>query len=248
MKKTLLLGAALLALSASVASAAGINFGWNDCGGLPASVNKNFACNSNTLSGAILVGSFVPPAGSTAITGEEIVIDIQSASANLPAWWQFKNAGTCRATGAFSTNADFTSGPFTCADYFVGGATGNFTAFNPNIVPGQTNRARIQILYAVPPTSAGPVDENLEYYAFKLTVLGAKTVGAGACGGCLDPVCLVLNEIKLTQPVGVGNYRLQTPASRNYATWQGGAIGLGGCPAVVPAQNRTWGSVKSLYR
>ena len=247
MKKTLLLGAALLALSASVASAAGINFGWNDCGGLPASANKNFACTSNTLTGGTLIGSFIPPAGTTAITGEEIVIDLQSASAVLPAWWQFKNAGTCRQT-AFTTNADFTGGPASCGDYWAGQAAGGFSAFNPNIVPGQTNRARVLMVFAVPPALAGPVDDLVEYGAFRFNVLGAKTVGTGACAGCLDPVCIVLNEIKLTQPVGVGNYRLQNAAERNYATWQGGAIGVGGCPAVVPAQNRTWGSVKSLYR
>jgi hypothetical protein len=248
MKKTLLLSAALLALSASVASAAGINFGWGDCGADPLTANKNFACNSNTLTGGRLVGSFIPPAGTTGISGEEIVIDLQSASSVLPTWWQFKNVGTCRQT-AFTVNADFTTGASpTCNDYWVGQASGGFTQFDPNVVVGQTNRARIKVLYAVPPSLAGPVDENLEYGAFNLNISGAKTVGAGACVGCADPVCLVLNEIRLTQAVGLPNYRLQSPALRNYATWQGGAIGVGGCPAVVPAQNRTWGSVKSLYR
>ncbi|MBI5170948.1 MAG: hypothetical protein HZA61_15770 [Candidatus Eisenbacteria bacterium] len=245
MKKTLLLSAALLALSASLASAAGINFGWNDCGGGPSSLNKTFACNSNTLSGAVLVGSYIPPAGSSAITGEEIVIDLVSSSASLPAWWQFKNAGSCRQT-ALSTSADFTSGPFTCADYWTGLAAGGATAY---ITPyaASPNRARLLIIYATAIANAQPVDANLEYYAFKATMSGAKTVGAGACAGCADPVCLVLNEIKLTQPAGVGDYRIQAPAQRNYATWQGGVVG-GGCPAVVPTQNRTWGSVKALYR
>jgi hypothetical protein len=31
-------------------------------------------------------------------------------------------------------------------------------------------------------------------------------------------------------------------------TWQGGAIGNGGCPAATPTQNRTWGALKALYR
>ena len=93
--------------------------------------------------------------------------------------------------------------------------------------------------------NAMPVSEELEYYAFKLSINSAKTVGTGACDGCLDPVCIVLNEIKLTQPVGVGNYRLQNPALSYYATWQGGVVS-GGCPAATPARNRTWGAVKSL--
>lgn len=247
MKKLLLLCGALLAFSATAASAAGINFGWGDCGAAPTTANKSFACTSNTLSGAIMVGSFIPPAGTTAITGAEIVIDLQSASPTLPAWWQFKNTGTCRIT-AFSPSADFTGGPALCNDYWAGQAFGGFTQFDPAIVPGALNRARVKVLYAVAPASAGPVDETLEYGAFKVSFNGTKTVGTGACAGCLDPVCIVLNEIQLTQPAGVGNYRIQNPAERNYATWQGGAIGLGGCPAVVPSQNRTWGAVKSLYR
>ena len=245
MKKLLLLCGALLAFSATVASAEGINFAFNDCG-LNGLANKTFACASNTGTN-LLIGSFIAPAGSTAITGEEIVIDLQSASAALPAWWTFKNTGTCRQT-AFTTNADFSGGPFSCADYWAGQAAGGFSAFNPNIVPGQLNRARILMVYAVPPALAGPVDETLEYYAFKLSFSNAKTVGTGACAGCVDPVCIVLNEIKLTQPVGVGNYRIQNPADGNFATWQGGVIGSGGCPAATPARNATWGSVKSLYR
>ena len=245
MKKTLLLSAALLALSASMASAAGVNLGWGDCGGTPATLNKTFACNTNS-GNQTLVGSFVPPAGTTAISGEEIVIDLQSSSSSLPAWWQFKNAGTCRQT-AFAINADFTAGPAACNDYWAGQAAGGFSAFNPNIVVGQPNRARILAVFAIAPALTGPVDETLEYGAFRLTINNTKSVGTGSCAGCSDPVCIVLNEVKLTQPVGLGDYRLQAPAARNYATWQGGLVS-GGCPAVVPTQNKTWGQVKSLYR
>lgn len=245
MKKALLLCGALLALSASVAAASGVNLSWTDCGAAGVQ-NKTFACTSNTLTGAVMVGSFIPPAGSTAISGEEIVIDLQSASATLPAWWQFKNTGTCRQT-AFAINADFTAGPANCTDYWAGQAAGGFSAFNPNIVPGALNRARVLAVFAVAPALTGPVDETLEYGAFKITVNGTKTVGATACAGCLDPVCVVLNEVKLTQPVGVGDYRIQNPATRNFLTWQGGVV-TGGCPAATPARNATWGSVKSLYR
>lgn len=244
MKKALLLCGALLALSASVASAAGINFSWNNCGDNGVQ-NKTFACTSNTLTGAIMYGSFIPPAGSAAITGMEVVIDLQSSAATLPAWWQYKYTGSCRGT-ALSTSVDFTSGPFECADYWAGAGQGGMTAY---ITPYATaaNRARLLMIYAVPQNIAAPVDETLEYYAFKATVNGSKSVGTGACAGCADPVCIVLNEVKLTQPVGVGDFRIQNPASRNFVTWQGGAVS-GGCPAATPTHNTTWGSVKSLYR
>ena len=243
MKKTLLLGSMLLALSASIASAAGLNLSWNDCGTFGAA-NKTFACNVNTGSD-VMWGSYVAPEGTTAITGNEMVLDLQSAAAVLPAWWQFKNPGSCRQTSlsaAFAANA---SG--NCGDYWSGQASGGLASYNLNVIPGQTNRARVLLVCAVDQSLAAPLTGGSEYYSFSLTLNHAKTVGTGSCAGCTDPVCIVLNEIKLTQPVGVGDYRIQNPASRNYVTYQSGLVS-GGCPAVVPAQNRTWGQVKSLYR
>lgn len=243
MKKAILLAGALLALSASVAAAAGLNLSWNDCGTFGVQ-NKTFACNVNTGSD-ILWGSYIPPDGSTAITGNEMVLDLQSAAAVLPAWWQFKNTGSCRQTAlsaAFAANA---SG--NCGDYWSGQASGGLASYNLNVVPGATNRARILLVAAVDQALAAPVDGATEYYSFSLTMNHTKTVGTGACAGCTDGICIVLNEIKLTQPVGVGDYRIQNPAVRNFVTYQGGAVS-GGCPAATPARNTTWGQVKSLYR
>jgi hypothetical protein len=53
----------------------------------------------------------------------------------------------------------------------------------------------------------------------------------------------------VTQPAGVGDYTISNTLNRNWVQWQGGAVNVtGGCPAATPTQNRTWGSVKSLYR
>src|SRR5690349_19774988 len=96
MKRVTLLCGLLLAMSATVAAAAGVGIRWTECLSDGGTLNKNFACTSNSGSSA-LVGTFVLGAAGLAQTsGEEIVIDIGSASATLPAWWQFKNAGTCR--------------------------------------------------------------------------------------------------------------------------------------------------------
>ncbi len=241
MKKTLLLSAALLALSASIASAAGLNLSWTACGSAGLA-NKTFACNVNTGAAETMVASYVAPAGSQGITGMEAVIDLQSSTATLPAWWQFKNVGTCRQTALSALPA----GAACDGDYWAGQASGGITAY---ITPyaAAANRARLLIIYAVPSTLAAPIDADVEYFAFTASVSHAKTVGAGSCAGCADPVCIVLNEIKLTQAVGVGDFRIQNAAARNFVTWQGGVVS-GGCPAVVPTQNRTWGAVKSLYR
>ena len=240
MKKALLLCGALLAVSASIASAAGINLSYTGCGAAGIA-NKTFACTANTGSD-VMVASYVAPDGTQGITGMEAVIDLQSAAATLPAWWQFKNVGACRQTAlAVAPNGASCDG-----DYWAGQASGGVTAY---ITPYATaaNRARLLIIYAVPSTLAAPVDADVEYFAFTATVSHVKTVGTGSCAGCSDPVCIVLNEIKLTQGVGIGDFRIQNPADRNYVSWQGGVV-AGGCPAATPARNATWGSVKSLYR
>ena len=61
---------------------------------------------------------------------------------------------------------------------------------------------------------------------------------------------IVLDQIKLTQPVGVGDLLLAAPADRQWIVWQCGFLGeywsFAGCP--TPARPTTWGQVKALYR
>jgi hypothetical protein len=243
MKKTLLLAGALLALSAGVASAqGGINLSWADCG-TTGTLSRTFACTSNTLSGAIMIASAIAPVNMDQLNSEESVMDLQTNQAALSAWWQM-GAGGCRATGGMSSSADFTGGPFTCADPWQGGALG---AMDYAAGFGAPNRARVRTVYAIGGSTS--IDDATEYYIFKISLLGSKSTGTGACAGCTDGACIVLNSIKLNQPAGVGDYVITTPITRNYVTWQAGGAGIsGGCPAATPTQSRTWGSVKSLYR
>ena len=231
--------AAFMVVASAASAAAGINLSWTACGAAGVST-KTFACNVNTGAAELMVASYVAPAGTSGITGMEAVIDIQSSTPTMPDWWLFKNAGTCRQTAL----AAAPNGAACDGDYWAGQASGGITAY---ITPyaAATNRARLLIIYAVPSNLAAPVDADVEYFAFTATVSHAKTVGTGSCAGCTTPMCIVLNEIKLTQGVGIGDYRLQTAASNNILTWQGES------PAnclTVPVKNRTWGAVKSLYR
>ena len=235
MKKALLVSAALMALTVSVASAAGINLAWNDCGGPE---TKVFACNSNTGNN-FLFGSFVAPAGVSAMTANEIVIDIQAANAAMPAWWDFKNTGSCRQTALAISFDGTTSAGGSCADYWAGQGAGGIGAYQ-SMSP---NRRRVVAVGAVPPNAAGPLDVDVEYFSFRLGISNAKTVAS--CVGCAEPVCLVLNSINITQPVGVGDFKLVNSATSNFVTWQGT---VAGCPGSVPTQGRTWGQVKALYR
>src|SRR5687767_2888200 len=96
MKKVILLCSMFLALAASVASAAqGLNLRWTACFGDAGTFNRNFACNVNTGTNQ-LTGSFELGADLLSASGNEIVVDIATASPTLPAWWAFRAVGSCR--------------------------------------------------------------------------------------------------------------------------------------------------------
>lgn len=237
MLRRLLSAAALLALLASAAHAqGGINLYWNSCQGAPA---RTFACNTNS-GNSFVFGSFVAPYGVTAMSANEIVIDVLSSNVAIPQWWELKNAGACRPN-ALSVSFDATTDVSgNCADYWQGQAVGGIGAYQ---VLSPFKR-RIIAVGAVPPSAVGPLEAGTEYFSFRIAINHSASTGSGSCAGCLEPVCLVLNSIKLTQPVGVGDFLLYTPAVNNCVSWQGG---LPQC-CFVPTRSRTWGSVKALYR
>jgi hypothetical protein len=242
-KKLLLgfMGAALLASSTS--HAAGINLSWNDCGaaGTP---TLSFACNVNTGAPASLVASFVPPAGVPEFLGISAQVDI-TAGTTLPDWWKHGSGpGDCRGVTGLSTSFDFTSGPFTCTDFYSGQAAGG-NAYDSGFQTA--NRARLRIQCAVPVDNRGAVDPSTEYYAFKVNISRSKTIGGGSCAGCTQEACIVFNSIQLFQPLELANDPvIDVAKDRNYVTWQSAAIL--DCPASTGARTTTWGKLKSLYR
>jgi len=243
MKASILVCALMVSTSGlAAAGPGGLNLGWSDCGGMPASLNQTFACNTNSGTPHTLVGSFVAPCCVTAMSANEIVMNLQSAGAAYPAWWQ-TGTGRCRPT-SLGGNFDFSAGPFTCFDYWEGGAAGGQSL---DQITG--NRARLRLVCAVPAASPliGPVAEGTEVYSYKVIINNAKTVGS-ACAGCQTGMCIVLNSIMIDQPLGTpgGNKLVSTPAVRNFATWQGGTGG--DCLQATPARNTTWGSIKAQYR
>jgi hypothetical protein len=249
MKKTLILCGLVLAVSAPPAMAAGVNLNWNDCIAAAPVTNVTFACNVNTAANT-MVGSFVPPAHIDSVCATEIQLNLRSQGPVLPAWWDFT---TCRA-GALTRDFNFSGGPFNCSDHWAGNVA--LSDLQYQIGTSGPNTATIKLLAAVAgefcsgPTQTG-VDPGIEYYGFKLTVLRTKTVGTGLCAGCPEPVCVVLNEVKLYSPArGTSDVfvTLNNPDVQGHVTWQGGAIGGAGCPAATPTRNKTWGAVKTLYR
>lgn len=232
----------LAPLLATSALASGVNLSWDDCG-IHGTVNKAFACNTNTFEG-VIIGSFQPTYGPFELTSLSARVDLESGDSALPAWWQFKNAGSCRQT-AMIASANFTTGSNSCEDPWLGQASGGLASYITNRW-GDPRRVHMDIMFAIPPTMPTHIESPNEYLGFMLKISGAKTVGTGGCPGCTTPVCIVWNHLLLG---GVNLTRIATSFTldHNYVTWQGGTV-VGGCPAATPASNRTWGSVKTLYR
>ena len=103
---------------------------------------------------------------------------------------------------------------------------------------------------SAPSASASTITPGTEYYAFRLTLNNSKSTGVGSCAGCAEPVCIVLNMIRLVQALGAPGGDQDVSAIRaggtNIITWQGGP---GGATCnLVPTRRATWGQIKSFYR
>lgn len=229
----------------------GCNLRWDHCFGDGGALNKNFACDTNAGSN-VLVGSFTPAWDIGNVSGLEIVIYLAADAASLPAWWQFKNAGTCRQA-SLTMNATLPSSAANCTDWGQGLEAGGLAAYNIGALG--PNTVRILAAFAVAPQNLQYLNGLQEYFGFSMPINHAKTVGTGSCSGCSTPVCIVFNQIRMTTPVLTNDRVLMGPSNftdSHYATWQGGgnpsSFFATGCPAATPVKRSTWSSIKSLYR
>ena len=242
MKKTLVAACSLLALCASVASAApGIDLAWTDCGSA-GTTSQTWTCDTNTGTPFTLFASFIPPAGINQFVGISSQMDFTSTTPVLPDWWQH-GTGLCRGTAGMTISFDFTSGPIAFVDPWVGSAAFG-SVYNAGFVT--PNRARLIVQGAIPTEEA--LDPAAEYYAYKVNLQRSKTSGTGSCAGCLVPMCIVLNDCQLFQnPAAANDPDITNPGpTGNFATWQ--ATSIPNCPQSTPTHNSSWGKLKSLYR
>jgi len=241
--------ATLFLLPGESQAAEGLYLTWDDCAqGVAASADKAFSCGINN-GASELYCAFTMPAPADDVIAIEIVLDVQHSSAVLPDWWRF-DVGGCRE-GSLTAEASF-PGVSACLDMWQGAVTPAVAlvqGYIPSQPGGAESQARIKVAGSVLPEDARSLDGTSMYYAARVVINRAKTVGAGACAGCLDGACLVLNSILIGRLPGSsgGDYFLQTPGAgnANWARWQGG--GGADCTA-VPSRSRTWGQVKSLFR
>lgn len=238
MRRAFLLCCSLIVLGVSVAHAqGGVNLRWTNCYGDAGQSLRTFACNTNAGNN-VLVGSFEVPWEMPSVSGLEIIVDATAQNPSLPAWWSFRNAGTCRQS---SLTMNFVVSPtaVNCVDWADGQSTGGIGAYNIGF--GAPNKSRLIAAVAVPPTSLATLFTGQEYFAFNVIINNQKTVGTGACIGCDVPVDLLLASLKVTTPVAANDITLTSPtaAGSNAAFWQS---------IPVPTRKETWGAVKSLYR
>jgi hypothetical protein len=245
MKKAILLCGMLLAMTATLASAApGVSLRWTNCFAEGGAFNRNSLCNSNTLNNDMM-GSFELAQPMLQVSSTEPVVDLATASPALPAWFSFNG---CRQGGLTIAQWDLGTD---CPDWAesVGTVLGGYEA--PS---GGPNAARIKMVSAVAVTKS--LGTGVEYAAFRVRISNANTL---TCQGCLVPACIVFNSIRVyNSPPGQPSTFVDLAGPTNgtdshFITWQGGAgvtvPGRGdACPASTPARNATWGQVKSLYR
>ena len=236
----------LLLMSAVQAAADGrIYLSWEDCAldGAGAA-DLDAACEFDEGNSALHC-AFTLDQAIDDVVGIEVTVDLQHSQRTLPNWWRLMGKGECRDASLFASG-DFT-GNGVCADPWrnLGGGVALYYRGLPR---GETSQARMIGVYALQSDSARTLDAGPMYYGLKLLISNQKTVFP-ACGGCFQPACLVLNQVKLLRgPKSVpSEITIETPgpALANRATWRGGS---GADCATVPARSRTWGQIKRLYR
>lgn len=239
-----LLASAMLALMLSPAvshAALGINLSWDDCYTGGGAVDKVDACTADFGVNRMIVA--IDPGGVIDnVNGAQGIIDIQVDDTAIPDYWRLDTGG-CRQ-GKLA--ADPGIGVFNCPEAWsqVGNAAGgaNF-ALSPE--GHGANWGRITWICAVPGVVTFDAATLNDWYVIAINL---NKSGSTTCAGCSTPACIVANEVRLTKPPMTpgGDVFIYNAAVGQHVTWQGG--GTLACPASTPAENRTWGQVKHLYR
>jgi hypothetical protein len=254
--KKLLFSLAVLALPASAFAAVGngIDMQWQDCVGGPAAVsNRVFNCTGNSTHNLILnfkIGQNLD--GFVAFTAH---IDILNQTPGpVSPFWHYESGGCNRP--ASPAGALLSTGlPAACdVDVFTdivngdpGAATSGF-AYGPDLpAPG-----RGKFIASVANPGFAPIGAGENKFAIQLQFNTRNRVGGPGgmnCAGCTDAVALVWNYMLLESANGDANYEVTSREGSDKgqlcATVNGASPST--C-AATPVHNRTWGSLKALYR
>jgi hypothetical protein len=190
-----------------------------------------------------LVLSITPDADVSQVVGWTLVLDLAPDSQSLPDWWALQPGG-CRE-GQLVT-AMPTGLENNCID--VWSAAGSPVIQGWTFPGPEARHLRFVVGVGVAPSAAFSLTAGESYLAGILALHFAKTASPGECVGCAEPACIVFNSAELARLPGApgpapGVFVTPSPSFGNQVTW-----GDGTACASVPARNRTWGQIKSLYR
>jgi len=240
MKKALLFAGLLLALTASVAMAAGVSVNWkNACFGADPLNDLAWTCASNSNTNIRMTCTFKLDTPMPTFAAVGVYMEGMTQDAAVPNWWKLgdSSTGDCRATYAtLSADGSFADGE-TCSDPWGGQGYGGLGLYSWN-----DNVMHMNGVWAV--GNAVPLQAGMEYFAVQFRIAANKTVNS--CTGCLIPAIWGLKAISVEGFGGDVRYLDGPYADGNQClSWQHSTLP---CTKPVPARNTTWGQVKSLYR
>lgn len=252
MRAALLLTLALLGPASAAAQGlpSGLNLFWDRCYSTGGTISKTFACNSNTGPGLAMYASVVIPADMPKFTAASVIVDVFVSESPLPPWWQTRT-GQCRANAIGVSFDGAVLDLSECMHIWMNSPVLSVLQIQQGLQG--PNMFRINSGAAVPAGSElAWVADGTELVVARISISRAKTVGTGACPGCVGAACFEYRETKLEQPAGIGNYMVTNWATTGYAYLFGTSGGLAPQnvwdPCEVSAPNRTWGAIKTLYR
>jgi len=249
-KRSWLLAATALALASQpdvlfagpLPNPVGLSLGWQDCRALGGAGvdNQLFGCSSE-INDLPLYPAFVLDAPVDSVISLELVIDVDVAAAELPAWWRM-DPGQCRMNG---WSADALS-PSSCNDPWQGTGVAGFQGWLAGTPGGSARHGRLLVAAAAAPGTFVTLDAEAAYGVARVLLRSNLTL---TCAGCSTPACLVFNSVLIRRLPGssVETLTISSPeaAGLERVRWQGGS---GADCQAVPTRRSTWGAVKSLYR
>jgi hypothetical protein len=240
--RTALICLLLLAIAVPAFAQGSLFLNHGNCSAVSPAKNKNLNCNSTTIND-LVVASVAVANPLVDVIADLGIVDVVAGSnpTVMPLFWQFQTGG-CSGTSNLLFSADFSGGPFDCADLWGGtGSTGGQYGGQAGPIP-DGNRARIKWSTAVlpDPISAPEMDPDVEYYIEKLTFKQARAV-ACTLATCQVPVCAVYVHEEFAQLSGIPYVVENNP---DFITFNGAT----NCPGATPTNQSSWGRVKSLYR
>jgi len=241
MKKTILLTSMLLALTVSVALAAGgFSLNWGTvCYTEAATPALVFACATNSGTAGVMTTTFMLDNPMADLVGCEWQIDGQSDDVALPEWWKLGAAPDCRANKASFKSAYVAVATEACVDWTDG------QGFNAPNFTWTGNRVRLTLGIAIDASTPFGALASQEYYSGGVDILNSKTVGTGACAGC--SIGMIFAENVFTA-AGLDGRRdefiVPMTGGNRCLSWNNPTTDC----TLVPARPTTWGQIKGLYR